>query len=118
MSRHLSVLVPVFLQNKALENDLSAFETQLKEKQDEKNALEKLKIGKKEEEIPQEEKDKMQEVSKEITRIENEKRDKLSEYGKEDKLSKQLLDLALLANNMLKGEALDQFVKRSVELIK
>ncbi|HNW50664.1 MAG TPA: molecular chaperone HtpG [Prolixibacteraceae bacterium] len=104
--------------NKALENDLSAFETQLKEKQDEKNALEKLKIGKKEEEIPQEEKDKMQEVSKEITRIENEKRDKLSEYGKEDKLSKQLLDLALLANNMLKGEALDQFVKRSVELIK
>jgi molecular chaperone HtpG len=104
--------------NSALGEELSAFEKQLKEKSDEKSALEKLKAGKKDEDVPQEEKDKMQEVSKEVTAIELAKREKLTEFGKENKLAKQLLDLALLANNMLKGEALDQFVKRSVELIK
>jgi molecular chaperone HtpG len=35
-----------------------------------------------------------------------------------NKLAKQLVDLALLANGMLKGEDLDKFVKRSFELIK
>jgi molecular chaperone HtpG len=34
-----------------------------------------------------------------------------------NKLVKQLIDLALLANNMLRGEDLTKFVKRSVELI-
>jgi molecular chaperone HtpG len=41
----------------------------------------------------------------------------LAEYGKNNKPVKQMIDLALLANNMLKGEALTKFVKRSVELI-
>ena len=76
------------------------------------------KEGKKEEEIPQEEKDKLTEVSGEISKLETEKREKLSAYGTDNKLAKQMVDLALLANNMLKGEALDKFVKRSVELIK
>ena len=98
--------------------ELTAFANQLNGKEEEKSALEKLKADKKEDEIPQEEKDKMQELTKEVTSIETSKREKLSEYGKENKLAKQLFDLALLANNMLKGEALDQFVKRSVELIK
>ena len=51
-------------------------------------------------------------------KLEAEKREKLEEYGKNNTMAKQLFDLALLANNMLKGEALAQFVKRSVELIK
>jgi molecular chaperone HtpG len=104
--------------NAVLGEELSSFDNQLKEKEAEKTVLEKLKEGKKDEEVPQEEKDKMQEVSKEVTAIELAKREKLTEFGKDNKLAKQLLDLALLANNMLKGEALDQFVKRSVELIK
>ena len=32
-------------------------------------------------------------------------------------LGRWLIDLALLSNNMLKGEALTKFVKRSIELI-
>ena len=92
--------------------------SQIKEKTEEKTSLEKLKEGKKEEEVPQEEKDKLSEISTEISKLESEKREKLKEYGKDNKLAKQLVDLALLANNMLKGEALDNFVKRSVELIK
>lgn len=101
-----------------LNETLQPINSQLKERTDEKSALEKLKEGKKEEEVPQEEKDKYSEVSKAITQLESEKRDKLKAFGADNKLAKQLVDLALLANNMLKGEALDRFVKRSVELIK
>ncbi|MCF8362303.1 MAG: molecular chaperone HtpG [Prolixibacteraceae bacterium] len=104
--------------NKDLASDLQPISSQLKEKTEEKTSLEKLKEGKKEEEIPQEEKEKLSEISTEISKLETEKREKLKEYGKDNKLAKQLVDLALLANNMLKGEALDKFVKRSVELIK
>jgi molecular chaperone HtpG len=83
----------------------------------EKISLEKLKQGKKEEEISQEEKDKLAEVEKKISELKTQKDEKLSAFGKENKLVKQLIDLALLANNMLKGESLNKFVKRSVELI-
>lgn len=104
--------------NADLAEELSPINAQLKEKQDEKSSLEKLKEGKKDEEVPQEEKDKLDEVSKAITSLESDKRSKLEDYGKNNALAKQLFDLALLANNMLKGEALAQFVKRSAELIK
>ncbi len=80
-------------------------------------ALETLKKGKKEDEIAQEEKDQMDELRKKKDDLNKKKEDVLSEYGKDNKLIKQLVDLALLSNNMLKGEALDNFVKRSVELI-
>ena len=104
--------------NADLSEVLNPINAQLVEKQNEKNALDKLKEGKKDEEVPQEEKDKMKEITGEISKLESEKREKLKAYGTENKLAKQLIDLALLANNMLKGEALDKFVKRSVELIK
>ncbi|MFA9392376.1 MAG: molecular chaperone HtpG [Prolixibacteraceae bacterium] len=104
--------------NADLTDVLQPFNAQLNEKIEERTALDKLKAGKKDEEVPQEEKDKLSEVSKAITAIEAEKREKLEEYGKNNAMAKQLFDLALLANNMLKGEALAQFVKRSVELIK
>ena len=41
----------------------------------------------------------------------------LSDYAAKNKLVSQLIDLALLSNNMLKGEALNKFVKRSIDLI-
>jgi molecular chaperone HtpG len=40
-----------------------------------------------------------------------------SDYAKNNKVIRQLIDLVLLQNNMLKGEALNNFVKRSIELI-
>ncbi len=101
-----------------LADDLKLWNKQLKEKEEEQEALNKLQEGKKPEEVPQEEKDKLQEVLNTKNAIETEKRERLSNFGKDNKLAKQLVDLALLANNMLKGEALDQFVKRSLELIK
>jgi molecular chaperone HtpG len=50
--------------------------------------------------------------------LKDQRKEKLTAFGKENKLAKQLVDLALLANGMLKGEDLDKFVKRSFELIK
>ncbi|RXQ96211.1 molecular chaperone HtpG [Ancylomarina salipaludis] len=84
----------------------------------EKEALEALKKDKKEDEVPQEEKDKMAEVQKQITEINAERRALLTGFGKDNQIVKQLIDLALLANNMLKGEELAKFVKRSINLIK
>jgi molecular chaperone HtpG len=50
--------------------------------------------------------------------LEESQRNQLKEFGKNNPLAKQLVDLALLANGLLKGADLDKFVKRSVELIK
>ena len=41
----------------------------------------------------------------------------LGKYAGGNKVIRQLVDLALLQNNMLKGEALTNFVKRSIEMI-
>jgi len=85
---------------------------------EEKAKLEKAKEGKKDEEIPQADKDNLIDIEKKVSELNDSKKDILSKYGKENKYVKQLIDLALLANNMLKGEDLTKFVKRSVDLIK
>ena len=103
--------------NKELANDLDKFSGELKKLNDEIEVLNKLQKDKKEEEIPQEEKDKREELNKQITEVENNKKEKLTKFGKDQKLVKQLIDLGLLANNMLKGKPLSDFVKRSIELI-
>ena len=85
---------------------------------EEQQLLEKAKEGKKEEEIPQSEKDQMEEVNKKLGVLEDKRIEMLKKQGKGQKIVKQLIDLALLANNQLKGEDLAAFVKRSVDLIK
>jgi molecular chaperone HtpG len=79
--------------------------------------LNKANEKKKEEEIGQEEKDRINDLEKKIEELKKKKSKVLEGYGTENKLVKQLIDLALLSNNMLKGEALDKFVKRSIDLI-
>ncbi|RLD87905.1 MAG: molecular chaperone HtpG, partial [Bacteroidetes bacterium] len=85
---------------------------------EEQQLLEKAKEGKKEEEIPQSEKDQMEVVNKKLGELEDKRIEMLKKHGSGQKLVKQLIDLALLANNQLKGEELAAFVKRSVDLIK
>jgi molecular chaperone HtpG len=72
---------------------------------------------KKADEISQLEKDDLENLHKELTGVENNRKDILESYGASNKVVKQLIDLALLANNMLRGEELSTFVKRSVELL-
>ncbi len=104
--------------NKKLDEDLKKFKDEAKKLNDEIDALNKLQKDKKEEEIPQEEKDKREELNKNISEIETKKKELLTNFGEKQKIVKQLIDLGLLANNMLKGKSLSDFVKRSVELIK
>ena len=101
-----------------LGSELEKVKTELQAKESEKAELEKTKKGKKDEEIPSEVKEKSEEVEKAISALQDERKVKLTAFGKENKLAKQLVDLALLANGMLKGEDLDKFVKRSFEMIK
>jgi molecular chaperone HtpG len=79
--------------------------------------MEKEHKKKKEDEISQFEKDDLEKLRKESDTVKNSRKDVLEAYGNENKVVKQLIDLALLANNMLRGEELSQFVKRSVELL-
>ncbi|MEA4935751.1 MAG: molecular chaperone HtpG [Paludibacter sp.] len=72
---------------------------------------------KKTEEIPAEEKAELDTLSDQMKVIRDKKDEILKAYANENKQVRQLIDLALLANNMLKGEALANFVKRSVELM-
>ncbi len=97
--------------------DLEKFDSQIAPLKSDLESLEKLSEGKKYDEIPQEEKDKKDEINKKISEIEGERKKVIENYAGQNKLVKQLIDLALLANNMLKGEDLTKFVKRSVELI-
>ncbi len=72
----------------------------------------------KDEEIPQADKDKLGDLDKEMSALTDSRDALLKDFGSKNKIAKQLIDLALLANNMLTGEALTKFVKRSAELIK
>ena len=72
---------------------------------------------KKADEVSQVEKDDLEKLKKELGDLENARKEVLEAYGSENKSVKQIIDLALLANNMLKGEELSTFVKRSVQLL-
>ncbi|HNX56866.1 MAG TPA: molecular chaperone HtpG, partial [Prolixibacteraceae bacterium] len=101
-----------------LGSELDALKADIQAKKDEKAEVDKAKKDKKDEEIPSEVKEKSEELEKAISTLKDQQKEKLTAFGKENKLAKQLVDLALLANGMLKGEELDKFVKRSFELIK
>ena len=72
---------------------------------------------KKEEEITEAEKEDMTNTNKKIADLREEINKILSDYATSNKKISQLIDLALLSNGMLKGEALSNFIKRSVQLI-
>lgn len=104
--------------DKKLGVKLEKIGTEITSAKTEVELLEKAKEGKKEEEILQADKEKLEDINKNLAKLEESKREKLSAFGKDNKLAKQMVDLALLANGMLKGADLNKFVKRSVELIK
>ena len=113
-------LVNTILENekKEMSAQLEPINFEIKETEKKQAELDELNKGKKDEEIPQVDKDRKSEYSKTIADLNKQKSSLLEEYGKGNKVVGQLIDLALLANGLLKGEALNRFVKRSVELIK
>ena len=96
-------LVPIDAEIKSLEAKLSA--------------LKQLLDKKKPEELTQEEKDERQNTEKAISEQKEKRNSIIAGYAKDNKIVHQLIDLALLQNGMLKGAALNEFLKRSVDII-
>lgn len=72
---------------------------------------------KKEEDFTPEEKSTREELSKKVVTLRDERNQRLTQIGTENKLVKQIIDLALLTNGMLKGKNLTDFIQRSISLI-
>ncbi len=103
------------------EKECSAQVSPLQEQMDsinkERNELRDAQKGKKDDEIPQADKDKVSDLDKQWQELKKQKEAVYANYAAGNKLVHQLFDLALLQNGMLKGEALNSFIKRSVEMI-
>ncbi len=92
--------------------------TELTELETRCNALNEAHKGKKDEEIPTAEKEELEHIAKQTTELKEKKQTIYSDFAAAHNRVKQLVDLALLANNMLKGKDLAEFVKRSISLLK
>ncbi len=102
---------------KLVGEEVSTLNSKVESVEKRKAELEKAKEGKKDEEIPSAEKEELQDVEKKIAELNDKKNGLLKDAGDKQHLVKQLIDLALLSNNMLKGQDLEKFIKRSIELI-
>ena len=104
--------------NSQLSTELQPIESEIKGQEARLAALNQQTEGKKPEEITQEEKDDKANTQKAIDEQKDKKQSVISGFAAKNDIVHQLIDLALLQNGMLKGEALDKFLQRSVELIK
>ena len=102
----------------ALAEQLKPIESELKGQEARMAALNQKTEKKKAEEITQEEKDDKAATQKAIDEQKEKKQQLISDYAQKQDVVHQLIDLALLQNGMLKGAALDAFLKRSIDLIK
>ncbi|MDD7421104.1 MAG: molecular chaperone HtpG [Prevotellaceae bacterium] len=104
--------------NTACADELKPVVSEMKGLQARIAALHQSQSGKKPEEISQEEKDDLKTTEKSLDEQRAKKNDILTAFAKGNNVVHQLIDLALLQNGMLKGAALDAFLKRSVDMIK
>ena len=101
----------------ATEGELKPVSSELKGQQARLAALHQSQSKKKAEEITKEEKDDLQNTEKAVNDLRQKKNDIIAAHAKDNKVVHELIDLALLQNGMLKGKALDAFLKRSVDMI-
>lgn len=96
---------------------LAPIDDEIKSLEAKQSALKQLLDKKKPEELTQEEKDERQNTEKTISEQKEKRNSIIADYAKNNKIVHQLIDLALLQNGMLKGAALNEFLKRSVDII-
>ena len=104
--------------NTSTAEKLQPIRSEIKDLQAREAALRQAQGKKKPEEVTQNEKDELKNTEEELTKQRNEKNTVIADYAKNNNAIHQLIDLALLQNGLLKGAALDKFIKRSVDLIK
>ncbi len=101
----------------ALSASLSPIDAEIKGQTALRDAINQSNKDKKYDEIPQESKDDLAKCEEEIRTQQAKKETLVADYANGVKRVHQLIDLALLQNGMLRGEALNNFVKRSIEMI-
>ena len=102
----------------ALADKLQPIESELNTLKARHTAIEQDQKDKKPEELTDDDKETMKKCNDDIEAQENARKGVWAEYGKSNPVVAQLIDLALLQNGLLKGEALSKFINRSVDLIK
>lgn len=100
------------------EEALKPIDSELKGQEARLAAIRQQQDKKKADELTQDDKDMKADCEKAVEEQKQKKQQVLTDYAAKNDIVHQLIDLALLQNGMLKGEALDKFLKRSVDLIK
>lgn len=103
--------------NTSLAERLAPIDGELRGLNARRQAIEAAQGAMKAEDITEAEKDELNQVNADIAAQQNLREAALADYARTNKIVPQLIDLALLQNGLLRGEALNAFVKRSVELI-
>ena len=101
----------------ACKSELTPILDELKTVNEEIKRLQEAKKDKKDDEIPVADKEALKHAEEKAKELRAKESDILKTYADQTPLVRQLVDLALLSNNMLKGEALSKFIKRSVEML-
>ena len=102
----------------ATANELKPVLSEIKGQEARLQVLQQQQDKKKPEEVTSEEKADLESTRKAISDEQKKRDDIVAAYAKNNNVVHQLIDLALLQNGMLKGAALDSFLKRSIEMIK
>lgn len=103
--------------DKSAGDEAKKYDEKIKPIEATKTDIESINKDKKDDEIPQVDKDRLSELSGKIDELKQKQEVILKDFSRDNKLVKQVIDLALLSNNMLKGEELNKFIKRSIDLI-
>lgn len=103
--------------NTTLAERLEPIDAELRGLKARRTAIESAQQNLKAEDITDAEKDELKKVNEDIAAQQSQRETALADYARQNKIIPQLIDLALLQNGLLRGEALNAFVKRSVELI-
>lgn len=112
-------LIKVILEDeeKSCKEAVEPLQNEMNDIDKQRGDLRKSHEGKKDEEIPTTEKDQLKELDNQFSELKKKKEAIFGDYAGTNKVINQLIDLALLQNGMLKGEALSKFVQRSIDLI-
>lgn len=106
------------IDNSASEALKSIVENSLSQIKNDNDAIESLRKDAGDNDLSAEAKQKIAEYEKKVSEQRNKQTEAINNYADNLADVSQLVDLALLANGLLKGENLSKFINRSVELLK
>ena len=104
--------------NQSFGDEVAPINHDMKEKNDETQKINEENKSKKDDEVSVGDKARLTSLENEIRELRSKEESIIDEFGKKDSTLRQIIDLALLSNNMLKGEALSNFIKRSTSILK